>query len=127
MDRERASERFWIIYALGFGIGLVFRATDPPRAVVLPAAIAYGAAIGWFGLHWLLAAIRDGSLRRALPEYGWAFFGLLVIALGCGAVTLVVLLASGGEFTGTDISGGALLGTVAVLAGWWLMRGRHAT
>ena len=127
MDRQRARDLFWTVYALGFGIGLLIRVIDPPRALFMPIAILYVAALVWFGGHWLRAAVSDGSFTRAVPDYAWAFFGLLVIALGCGGVTLVVHLALGAEFTATDVSTGAFFGTFAVLGAWWMVRGRHAT
>lgn len=125
MTREQAKERFLTLYGLGFVLGLLFRLLDPPRVLGIGAAVIWGLALGWFGLYWLRIAVRDGSLPRALPNYGWGFISLIVIAGGCGLVALVVLAIAGEPVTLTAISTGAALGLLAVLLVWWVTKGRH--
>ena len=125
MTRAQAGERFGLLYALGFAVGFLLRWLDSPRAVGIAAAVAWSAAALWYGGWWLVLGIRDGSVRRALPEWGWAFVSLVIIAAGCGVATLVVLAVAGEPLDPDAIGVGAMLGTFGVITGWWLLRGRH--
>lgn len=120
MDRHRAQERFWTVSAIALVLGLLARWLDPPRALTIALAAVSGGASAHYGAHWLRGAIRDGSLRRALPDYGWAFVGLLVIAGACGLVTLAGLLIAREPVEAIDVSSGAAAGTLLVLGAWWL-------
>jgi hypothetical protein len=115
MTRDQAKERFLTLYGLGFVLGLLLRLLDPPRVLGIGAAVIWGLALGWFGLSWLRIAVRDGSLQRALPNYGWGFISLIVIAGGCGLIAVIVLAIAGEPVTPTAISTGATLGLLAVL------------
>jgi hypothetical protein len=80
MSGEQARERFLTLYGLGFVLGLLFALLDPPSVLGVCAAVIWGLSLAWFGLSWLKIAVRDGSLQRALPSYGWGFISLVVIA-----------------------------------------------
>ena len=82
MTREQAKDRFLTLYCLGFVLGLLFSLVEAPRFLRIGAGVTLGLALGWFGLMWFWIAVRDGSFQRALPEYGWAFVSLLVLAGG---------------------------------------------
>lgn len=95
MTRAQAEDRFLTLYGFGIFLALLLRLVDAPRAVDLAFVVPWCIGCAVFGLTWLGHGIADGSLVRALPDYGWALFGLLVIAAGCALATLLVLLRSG--------------------------------
>lgn len=121
MEREKAKDRFWTLWFSGFVIGLLVRWLDPPEGFRVPLIGLYLSGLVWFGAAWLRAALRDGSLGCALPEYGWAALSLAIITVACGLVALAVLAALGESITATSVSTGAGLGLFAVLVVWWLV------
>ena len=112
-------------YGCGFLLAWSIRLLEPPRALSIAAAVAWGALALWYFGWWTVLATRDGSLRRAIPEYASAFAGLVLIAAACGLVTWLVLLIRGGPIETIDVSSGAATGTLAVLVAWWLLSGRR--
>ena len=111
-----------MLYALGFPLGFALRWLDPPRAVGIVVVAPWAAAVLWCGAVWLVRAVDDGALRRALPEYGLAFLGLVAIASAFALITVLVLLAIGEEVTVTGASSGAAIGTLALVLAWPLAR-----
>ena len=122
MRREQARDRFLLLYALGFPLGLALNWLDPPRAVGIAVVAPWVAAVAGYGVVWLGRAVGDGSLGRALPEYLLAFLGLLVIAGLFALATVLVLLAIGEEVTVNAASSGAALGALAVVFAWPVLR-----
>jgi O-antigen/teichoic acid export membrane protein len=107
-------------------LSVLLQLMDAPRLLgVVVVGVPFVAA-SVFGVIWLRIAIRDGSFRRALPDYGWAFLTLLLIAAACAAITAAGYLIAGEPLQPTTLSGGAALGVFVVLSLWWLLRGRRA-
>jgi len=123
--RDHARERFANWWGLGMIAALLAVLLSAPLEVRIGVAAVWLAVAVHLGLAWLRLAIAGGELRRALPDYGWALLSLLLIAVGCAAVAAVVLLVAGEPLTSTTVGTGAFFGVVVVLAGWWLVRGRH--
>jgi hypothetical protein len=95
MDEDRrhaARDRAATIWFAGYALGLIGQVVDLPRALRIPVAVAWGAALAAAALQWIMLAVRDGSLARAVPDYLWAAVALAGIALACAGSAIAVLL-----------------------------------
>jgi hypothetical protein len=122
--RHKARNAFWVVYCAGFLLGLLAPAVDLPDVIRIGVVVVWCAALALTGGAWLMHAIRDGALRRALPDYLYAGLGLAAIALGCAATALLGLLAVGADVTVERVTGWAAIGTFAVLVTYWVARWR---
>ncbi len=71
MTRTTAKTTFLGAYACGFVLALLVGILDLPEAVRIPWFVIYVGVVAGSGTAWLVLAVRDRAIARALPQYLW--------------------------------------------------------